>query len=315
MPTVLDRMMTSDLQDEALLILGFLLLLLVTLGLLWGTAGDERKRRRLDTLLSGRLGTGRESGKTRRQLENTLSYLIFLIPGQGKEREAAEEKLRHAGFRSPYALTIYYLLRLFAILVLPGCVYLFSRISGTVSETNLIFYPLGAFVAGLFLSSHLLDRLVKKRQGTLRNALPDALDLLVVCSEAGLGLNSALIRLVREIGQLHPDLASEFSKVNSEIQGGMDREAALNNMIYRTGLGELTALVRVINQTMKLGTSIAETLRIYSDEWRDQRMQAAEERAAEVSTKMIFPLVLCFLPCFFIVAIGPSGIKMMAVLH
>ncbi len=315
MPAVLDRMMTSDLQDEALLIVGFLLLLLVTLGLLWGTAGDERKRRRLDTLLSGRLGTGRESGKTRRQIENTLSYLIFLIPGQGKEREAAEEKLRHAGFRSPYALTIYYLLRLFAILVLPGCVYLFSRISGTVSETNLIFYPLGAFVAGLFLSSHLLDRLVKKRQGTLRNALPDALDLLVVCSEAGLGLNSALIRLVREIGQLHPDLASEFSKVNSEIQGGMDREAALNNMIYRTGLGELTALVRVINQTMKLGTSIAETLRIYSDEWRDQRMQAAEERAAEVSTKMIFPLVLCFLPCFFIVAIGPSGIKMMAVLH
>ena len=101
------------------------------------------------------------------------------------------------------------------------------------------------------MSSHLLDRLVKKRQGTLRNALPDALDLLVVCSEAGLGLNSALIRLVREIGQLHPDLASEFSKVNSEIQGGMDREAALNNMIYRTGLGELTALVRVINQTMK----------------------------------------------------------------
>lgn len=315
MTSMFERFLWSDLRDEALLIVGLSLLLLFTLGLLWGSARIERRRRRLDSLLSGRLGVGRGEGKTRQLVENTLASLIFLIPGQGKERELAEEKLRHAGFRSPYALTIYYLLRLFAVLVLPGCVYLYSRLSGTVSEMNLVFYPLGAFVVGLFLSGHVLDRLVKKRQGLLRNALPDALDLLVVCSEAGLGLNSALIRLVREIGQLHPELAGEFSKVNSEIQGGLDREAALHNMIYRTGLNELKALVRVINQTMKLGTSIAETLRIYSDEWRDQRMQAAEERAAEVSTKMIFPLVLCFLPCFFIVAIGPSGIKMMAVLH
>lgn len=247
--------------------------------------------------------------------EHMAQKLDILLPKAGKERMTAEEQLRYAGFRSPSALTVYYSLRLLAVLVLPGIVFFSAHTLGLTPEVKVMFYTMLAFLGGLMASSQGLQHLAAKRQNILKNALPDALDLLVVCTEAGLGLNAALIRMVREIRQIHPELSLEFSSVTSEIQGGLDRESALNNMIQRTGLNEMKSLVMVINQTMKLGTSVADTLRVYSDEWRDQRMQAAEEKAAKVSTKMIFPLVFCFLPCFFIVSVGPSAIRLIEVFH
>jgi tight adherence protein C len=144
--------------------------------------------------------------------------------------------------------------------------------------------------------------------------LPDAIDLLVVCTEAGLGLNAALLRVALAMVDIHPALAEELLLVTSEIRAGVDRSQALTNLSLRTGLDDIKGLVAVLGQSMRFGTSIAQTLRIYSEEFRDKRMQKADLEAAKLATKMIFPLTFCFLPGFFIVALGPTIVNVAALL-
>lgn len=169
-------------------------------------------------------------------------------------------------------------------------------------------YPViaGAFLVGMIAPSFVLDKKIERRVTRLRHALPDALDLLVVCTESGLGLNAALMRVGHELRLVHPEFSAELALANGEIRAGLDREVALNNIIERSGLDDLKMLVMLLIQSTKLGTSLAETLRVYAEEFRDKRMQAAEEEAAKLSTKIIFPLVFCFMPAFFIVSIGPA---------
>jgi tight adherence protein C len=147
----------------------------------------------------------------------------------------------------------------------------------------------------------------------LRDGFPDALDLLVVCVESGLGLSAAIERVAREIGVSHAELAVELSLVNAEMRAGVDRAKALRNLADRTGLDDIRGLVSMLIQAMRFGTSIADTLRIYSEEFRDRRMQKAEESAATISTRLIFPLVLCLFPSFFLVAIGPAVMRLIEV--
>ncbi len=286
-------------------------LMLVILMLLISSIKREQIIRRLEVHMAGQHANRPRNLSVGMVFEGVIDNLKFLIPGNAKEREEAESRLRYAGYRDEGALTIYYLIRTTGLVVLPAMVYFGTKSLGTLPEMKIMIYTLLSVGVGLVGPSYFLDKKVEARQLLLRNQLPDALDLLVVCSESGLGLNAGLVRVVKELHQVHPELAKELAKVNSEIQGGLDRESALNNLIERTGIDELRALVLVINQTMKLGTSVADTLRIYSDEYRDARMQAAEAKAAQISTKMIFPLVFCFLPCFFIVSIGPSAIKLL----
>jgi tight adherence protein C len=154
-----------------------------------------------------------------------------------------------------------------------------------------------------------VERRIANRQRQIMRGIPDALDLLVTCTEAGLGLNQALQRVADEIRVGYPELSNELDVVNAEIGAGVDRGQALAGLHARTGLKEIRGLVSMFNQTMRFGTSIADALRTYAEEFRDRRTQAAEEKAAKLGTKMIFPLVLCFFPAFFVVAIGPAGIK------
>jgi tight adherence protein C len=139
------------------------------------------------------------------------------------------------------------------------------------------------------------------------------LDLLVICVESGLGLAAAIQRVGEELRYSHPELAQEFALVNAEMRAGVDREAALHNLTARTGLEDIRGLVSLLVQTLRFGTSIADTLRVYSEEFRDRRMQRAEEQAAKIGTKLIFPLVFCLFPSFFVVAIGPAVIRIVAV--
>jgi len=159
---------------------------------------------------------------------------------------------------------------------------------------------------GLLLPSIFLSHRVETRKRSLMNALPDALDLLVTCTEAGLGLNQALQRVANEIEVSHPLLAEELALVNAEIRAGVDRTEALKALASRTGLEEIRGLVSLMSQSMRFGTSIADTLRIYSEEYREKRMQRAEEQAAKIGTKLIFPLVFFLWPAFFIVAVAPA---------
>lgn len=139
---------------------------------------------------------------------------------------------------------------------------------------------------------------------------PDALDLLVVCIEAGLGLNAAINRVSHEIEASYPDIAHELKQVNDEIRAGVARGEALRGLYVRTGLTDIRGLVSLLTQSLRFGTSIADTLRIYAEEFRDKRMQKAEEEAAKIGAKLIFPLVSCMFPGFFLVAVGPAILRL-----
>jgi tight adherence protein C len=158
-----------------------------------------------------------------------------------------------------------------------------------------------------------VEKIKENRLKKLRNGFPDALDLLVVCVEAGLGLGSAIERVARDLEVSHPELAEELRLVNVEMRAGVERPTALKNLADRSGLADIRGLVGLLVQTIRFGTSIADALRVYSEEFRDKRMQRAEEQAAKIGTKLIFPLVTCMFPSFFIVAVGPAALRMMIV--
>jgi tight adherence protein C len=154
-----------------------------------------------------------------------------------------------------------------------------------------------------------VDRMIANRQGRIRLALPDGLDLLVVCVEAGVSLDAAVLRVAREMELMHPDLAHELLMVNRRVNAGMTREEALHGLSLRTGVEELRALASNMIQSERWGTSIATVLRVYGETARRKRKQAAEKRAAEAPVKMLFPLTLFILPTIFIVVLGPAIIR------
>lgn len=234
----------------------------------------------------------------------------FTLPGAGGERSRIESLLRYAGLRSRHAVSAFYGTKALLIALMPALVLLCSPLYPSVRSGVLLFYALAAGVLGWLLPSVWLDRRVQSRQRALRIGLPDALDLLVVCVESGLGLAPALQRVADEISVSHPELAAELALVNAETRAGVDRAESLAHLAERTGLTDIRGLVALMTQTMRFGTSVTEALRVYADEFRDRRMQAAEELAAKIGTKIIFPLILCLFPSFFLVAIGPAVIRL-----
>jgi tight adherence protein C len=229
----------------------------------------------------------------------------YIIPRNDWKRSKINEKLVHAGFRSSGALTTFYAIKTVMIVLLPGAVVLLaSLLPGLTVQQVVLATAIAAFLAVLGPNA-VLDTLIRKRIQRIRNGFPDALDLLVVCSEAGLGLNAAIDRVGKELSATYPDLAEELELVNAEVRVGVDRTEALRNLSHRTGLEDIRGLVGLLTQSLRLGTGISDTLRVYSEEFRDKRMQTAEELAAKVGTKMIFPLVTCLFPAFFVVVVGP----------
>jgi tight adherence protein C len=232
-----------------------------------------------------------------------------LLPVIGDERLRIEEQLYIAGIRRPNAAALFVLSKLALVTAVIVVSWLLWPASSESASTSLFIIPLVGITLALVGPNWWLSTMVKRRQARLRNGFPDALDLLVICVEAGLGLTAAIERVTTEVRMLHPELAQEFAAVNAEIRSGIDRATALQGLNRRTGLPEIRGLVTLLVQTMQLGTGIADSLRVYSSEFRDQRMRVAEERAAKTGTKMIFPLVFCEFPAFFLVAVGPAVIQ------
>ncbi len=170
---------------------------------------------------------------------------------------------------------------------------------------------LPAMGIGYVIPGFILARKAKKRQHRIRLSLADALDLMVVSVEAGLGLDQAMARVAQELEFAYPDLASELRLVGLELLAGTGRSDALRNLADRTGVDDLNSLVAMLIQTDKFGTSVANSLRVFSDTLRTKRRQRAEEAAAKTGVKMVFPLVVCIFPAIWIVTIGPAAIKFM----
>jgi tight adherence protein C len=173
---------------------------------------------------------------------------------------------------------------------------------------------LGAAGLGYVLSGIVLARLANRRQHRIRLSVPDALDLLVVSVEAGLGLDQAIQRVGDELASVHPELSEDLRMINLEIRAGKARAEALHNLAARTGVDDLTSLVAVLVQTDKFGTSVAQALRVHSDALRTKRRQRAEEAAAKTAVKMVFPLAICIFPAIWIVTLGPVAIKFVQIL-
>ena len=233
----------------------------------------------------------------------------FVLPQDELERNKVMLQLHRAGFRTPMALQIFYLIKTLLILFLPLVVFLSSNWIPDATSRDVFIYATIAAGIGMLLPNYVLHKAVERRATALMRAFPDALDLLVVCVESGLGLAASIQRVADELDVSHPELAEELSLVNAEIRVGVPREQALTNLADRTGLDDIRGLVSLLVQTMRFGTGIADALRVYSEEFRDKRMQKAEEQAAKMATKLIFPLVLFMFPIFFIVAVGPAVLR------
>jgi len=219
--------------------------------------------------------------------------------------ETTSSALVQAGFESPEAPAIFALLRLIAALAVPGAMFAW----GPTDSTLMLVLSGGIGIAlGLGGPSAILSRMQGRRQDRIRKSIPDSLDLLLVCVEAGVSLDAAILRVGREMLLLHPELSAEFLTMNRRMNAGMRREEALHGLYDRTGVEELRALGSNMIQSEKWGTSIAKVLRVYSESLRRERRQAAEKKAAVAATKMIFPLALFILPALFAVIGGPAAL-------
>lgn len=226
-----------------------------------------------------------------------------------KERENTEQlqhKLTQAGFEAPSAPAIYFLLRISSIVLLPILTFVL------VPRTQFLLFVLsmctGIFM-GLIVPAAMLDRFVRLRQTRITKSVPDALDLLVVCVEAGTSLDAAILRVAKELRLAHPDLAHELAVVNRLTNAGMPREEALRGLWKRTGVLDIRALVSSLIQSEKWGTSIATVLRVAAETLRRKRRQDAERRAKMAPLKMTFPLLFFILPALFTVILGPAVVQ------
>jgi len=261
---------------------------------------------RLIEIASGTIAANRPS--YRDALVGRLKRLGEMAPKSAAEMSKLQRKLLAAGYRRHEAIWIFFGLRI-------GVAFAFF----TITTMPLFFRPnlaasLGAAGLGFLLPNMVLGRTAKKRQHRIRLALPDALDLLVVSVEAGLGLDQAIQRVGEELNFAHPDLSEELRLINLELRAGSARSAALHNLAHRTGVDDVSSLVAMLVQTDKFGTSVAQSLRVHSETLRTKRRQRAEEAAAKTGVKMVFPLVFCIFPAIWVVTIGPAAIKFVKVL-
>ncbi|MCK4621475.1 MAG: type II secretion system F family protein [Desulfuromonadales bacterium] len=236
----------------------------------------------------------------------------ILSPSNAEGRQRARTRLLQGGFRSQKSYRNYFALKLVLTGLLPGLFLLRGMFYRFTPEVFLI--CLGLAVVGYFLPSIGLSVIIKKRQQAIFRALPDALDLMVICVESGLGLDMTFKRVGDELRSLSSDLSDEFHTVNREIRAGRPRSESLKNMSLRTGVAEVQNLMTMLVQTTRFGTSMARALRVHADAMRVKRRQVAEERAAKTAIKLTLPLILFIFPATMVVLLGPAGLKIMKVL-
>ncbi|HWZ58222.1 MAG TPA: type II secretion system F family protein [Gemmatimonadaceae bacterium] len=239
-------------------------------------------------------------------------WLAEKAPASWSHASDASSALVNAGYDGAAAPIIYGSVRVGSAILFPMIGLVLAPRHGLVLFVSVV--GLAAAV-GLLTPPAVLARLASRRQRALRRALPDAMDLLVVCVEAGISLDAAMLRVAREMGAMHPELAGELLLVNRRMNAGVTRENALHGLSTRTGVAELRALASNLIQSERWGTSVATVLRVYAETLRRQRQQLAEKRAATAPLKMLFPLGLFIFPSIFIVIIGPAFVKIVAMFY
>ena len=295
----------------------FICITLGVVGLYWAlfrpaSAATERLKQMQDgtgAAATASITLTEESGQVADLAERIASPLSRLVPPSAIEARKIQKQLMQAGFRGENAPLIYRALQLVSLVAFPGAVAFACALMGR-SLTDAMLFILFGFVIGFFLPRFLLTRLIKGRQQRVRWGLADALDLMVVSIEAGLGLNAAMLRISEELKSVHPDISGEFELANLEIRVGRERDEALRNLAERTGVDDLRSLVAMLIQADRFGTSIARAVRVFSDSLRTKRRQRAEQAAQKAAVKLLFPLALFLFPTLFIAILGPAALNL-----
>lgn len=234
-------------------------------------------------------------------------------PTKDEEIGKVRAKFLNAGFRDESAPVIYFALKALLAIALPMLVLLFTNIRALEGNQPLLML-LAVAALGYYLPNVVLARLTESRQRELFEAFPDALDLMIVCVESGVSLDAAIARTASEINLRSPKLAEELTLVGLELRLGATRERALRNLATRTGLDEISSFVAMMLQADRFGTSIGDSMRVHADSLRVRRRQRAEEQAAKIPLKMLFPLIFCIFPSLLLVLMGPALIQIYRIL-
>ena len=264
--------------------------------------------RRLGEIRGERNRKTGDSSAPHRALINALKRIGTAAPKSAVEAGKIRQRLIWSGYRGSEAFIVFSGVRVAVALLA------FAALSTPFFIRPNVMMALGAAAFGYMVPGFALARMAKRRQHTLRLSLPDALDLLVVSVEAGLGLDQAIQRVADELAFAHPALSDELRMINLELRAGTARAEALHNLATRTGVDDISSLVAMLVQTDKFGTSVAQSLRVHSETLRTKRRQRAEEAAAKTGVKMVFPLVICIFPAVWVVTIGPAAIKFVQIL-
>jgi len=263
-----------------------------------------RRLQELQEIASNRgLVQRRQRQAKREQLEVWLQNFGEHVASGRKDLFETRQKLIQAGYRRQNAAPVYYSLRVLSMVV--GAIIVLAVLPSLQGRNLVIWVVLGSAFFWM-LPAGVLRRKIRLRKKEIQKALPDSLDMLVVCVEAGLGLNQALVRVSDEVETMSPVLAEELQIVNLEMRAGTPREEALRNLGERTDVADLRSLATMLIQTDRFGTSIAQALRVHSDTLRTKRRQRAEEAAAKTTIKLVPPLVFFIFPAIFVVVLGPA---------
>jgi tight adherence protein C len=223
-----------------------------------------------------------------------------------EEKPRLRKRLLQAGYLDPEVVRTYHAARIALAILLPGAFLMVAPVVGNLTVNHLILYSGGLCALGLYLPYRVVQHRLEKRQQAIQDAFPDALDMMVVCVEAGLGVDSAFTRVGSQFAHAHPIMAQEFGMVALSLRAGKTREQALRDFAERTGVADVMSFVTLLIQSEALGASIAQTLRVQADEMRDKRMMRAEERAHKLPVQMVVPLVTCILPAMLIAVLLPG---------
>lgn len=272
----------------------------------WSALGRlSPERKRLEALAGGPAGVVMPDRKALSQDGDArIRHLASYLPKSPKDMGRLQKRLSRAGYHG----------------LAPAVVYSVAELLLPVVTALVVLFTVGFGVRGLFvagvaaivaymLPGLVLLRLIALRQKEIRNGLPDAIDLLIVCIEAGSSLDQAVVKASEELGITYPALAEELQYVNTEIRAGKPRLEAFKNFAERTKVDDVRALVAMLVQTDRFGTSVAQALRTFADSARTKRRQDAEERAAKLGVKLLFPLVFCLFPAMYVVLLGPAAVR------
>jgi tight adherence protein C len=274
---------------------------------------EKRLKSVADT--SGYAEAKAQSGWTETVVKLAGSFARLSLPSEGWEQSPLRLRFIHAGYRGNGAVALYFGGKTVLAALFPALAYLCGLIAGAEFGTSgLLLTLLCAAAVGYYLPNAVLSRLVFLRQREVFENFPDAADLMLVCVESGLGLDAALVKVTEEIRIKSLTLAEELHLVNLEMRAGGSRDKALRNLALRTGVEEVSSFVTMLVQADRFGTSIGESLRVFSDELRTKRKLRAEELAAKIPLKLLFPLIFFIFPSLLLVLLGPAFIQVYRIL-